>query len=357
MTLSQTAGLTKRIIIFSIIALVLGITSFIGYQIWHTYYLAHLPPVEEKPDTKFGVLPFPTFPKTSVSSSNFSYSLDTSTGTLPKMGKDPGFDKIIKVYFVTKSYATFLSSDKSQTLAEKFGINTQPEILSETIYKFTDQNKILNVDLDTGNFAYTKEATPPAQQSLDSDNKLVSDFENILNTLGILKDDLKKGRTKVMLLKAEGKNLVSTTLQSEAQLAQISLWPQTLDQKSIFTADFNKSLVNAVIFNSASDLSNYFSLNFTYWPIETTTFATYPTKSAENAFDDLKSGKGVVVLEPPKPQVSITSVYLGYYLSQNYSPYLQPIFVFEGPSFVAYVPAIKDQYQHPATQNSNTSSQ
>lgn len=336
MTLTQTAILTKQIIVITLIALVLGIASFIGYKIWYAYYVASLPPVEEKPDTKFGVLPFPDFPKTAVSSSNFSYSLDTATGGLPKVGKDLGFEKLIKVYFMPKPYATLLSGERSQALAEKFAITTQPEILTETNYRYKDKDKTLTIDLDSGNFAYTKEATSSGSAELDDDNKLASDFENILGNLGVFRDELKMGRTKVTLLKPE------------AQAAQISLWPQALDQKPIFTADFNKALVNAVLVKSASSLENYLSIDFVFWPIDTTTYATYPIKTAETAFEDLKSGKGVVIIEPPKPTVSITSVYLGYYLSKNYNPYLQPIFVFEGPSFVGYVAAVSEQFLAPA---------
>lgn len=345
MTLSQTAILTKQIITISTLAIILGLVSFIGYKIWHAYYLAHLPPVEEKPDTKFGLLPPPEFPKSNVSTSNFSYSLDTTTGGLPKVEVGTGFEKIIKVYFVVKSFATFLSADRSQALAEKFGISTLPQILSETKYKFEDQDKTLNVDLDTGNFSYSKEATISAKENLNDDNRLIGGFENILASLGTLKDDLKTGRTKVTLLKAEGNKFIPTKLRAEAEAAQISLWPAPIDKKSIFTPDFNKSLVSAVIVRGADQIENYLSLNFTYYPIDTTTFATYPTKTAEQAFDDLQSGKGVVIIALDKPQVSITSVYLGYFLAEFYSPYLQPIFVFEGPNFVAYVPAITEQFQ------------
>lgn len=340
MTLTQTAILVKQVILISSIALVLGLTSFIGYKVWYAYYLAHLPPVEEKPDTKFGLLPSLDFPKGNVSTSNFSYSLDTTTGGLPKVGADPGFEKIIKVYFVTQTFATLLSADRSQSLAEKFSITSQPEVLSETKYKFKDKERTLYINLDNGNFSYTNEATISAQPNLDSDNKLVSDFENILSNLGILKDDLKNGRTKVTHLKANGTETVL-----------ISLWPTPIDKKSIFSADPNKSLVSATVIGGANVLENYLSLNFTYYPIESSTFATYPTKTAETAFDDLKQGKGVVVVEPDKPKVSITSVYLGYYLAENYNPYLQPIFVFEGPNFVAFVDAISEQFKAGATQN------
>ena len=344
MTLSQTADLTKKIITLSLLILFLGTVSFIGYKAWHAYYIAHLPPVVEKPDTKFGPLPQPDFPTSSVSSSNYSYSLDTSTGSLPKIGIDPGFDKIIKVYFITKSFSTLLSPEKSQNLATKFNINSEPQILSDTKYGFSDQGKSLTVDLDTGNFLYNKEATVSGKETLDSDDQLVSGFEQILSNLGVLTDDIKKGRTKITLLKSGGNNLIPTSLRAEAQAVQISIWPQNIDKKSIFTPDFNTALVNAIVIKSAISLDNYISIQFTNFPIDITTFATYSTKTPEAAYGDLKSGKGVVVLEPTKPQVSISSVYLGYYLSDNYNPYLEPIYVFEGQNFVAYIPAITDEF-------------
>ncbi len=340
MTLTQAAILVKQTITISTIALVLGIVSFIGYQIWYAYYLASLPPVEEKPDLQFGVLPQLEFPGSAVSSSNFSYSIDNTTGNLPKVGIDPGFEKITKVYFVAQTVATLLSSEKAGILAEQFNLTLPPEILSETKYRFSDKDKNLLVDLNTGNFLYTKESSISGKVEFDDDNKLVADFEQILSRLGVLKSDLQEGRTKVTLLKNAGGQMINTSLRSEAQAVRISLWPKTIDKKSIFTDDLNKSLVTAVVLGKADNLDNYLSLDFTYYPIDTSTFATYYLKPAEIAFDDLKSGKGVIMLEPSKPQVSITSVYLGYYLQRNYSPYLQPIYIFEGPEFIAFVSAI-----------------
>lgn len=330
MTLSQTATIAKQVITVSIITLVLVITSFIGYRIWYTYYLAHLPPVEEKPDAKFGLLSSPNFPKASVSSSNYSYSIDTITGNLPKIGVDKGFEKLIKVYFVTKTFASLLSSEKSQKLAEKFGISAKPQILSEIKYQFEEGNKHLSVNLDSNNFAFQQEATPSAQESLDADNKIIEDFRNTLSALGVLKEGLSKGKTKVTHLKNS---------------AQVSLWPTPIEGKDIFTAQFDTSLINAVIFKSADNLKNYLSLNYTYYPIELSTFATYPSKTAEQAFEDLKSGKGVIIVESEKPNISITAISLGYFLPEKYNPYLQPIFVFEGPHFVGYVSAVSEQFQ------------
>ncbi|MCL4366072.1 hypothetical protein M1437_02490, partial [Patescibacteria group bacterium] len=226
-------------------------------------------------------------------------------------------------------------------------MHTSPDILSETKYRFRDQNKSLTVNLDNGNFSYTKEATISGKINLD-DTQAVPDFNQTLVVLGVLKDNYKNGRNKVTLLKTSGANFVSTQQKEEAQAAQISLWPASIDKKPIYTPDFNSSLVNAVVLGAANNLENYLSLDFTDYPIDTSTFATYPLKETEVALNDLKTGKGVVIIEPDKPQVSITSVSLGYFLSENYSPYLQPIFVFEGPNFVAYVSAINGQYQSAA---------
>lgn len=337
MTLTQTAILTKQVITISILAAFLGTVSFIGYKIWYQYYLEHLPPKVEIPDTKFGLLPPPDFPKVAVSSSNFSYSIDTTTGGLPIVGVDKGFEKLIKVYFVIKTYASLLSPEKSQSLAEKFDVNVNPHILSETNYIFKDNDKTLDIDLDSGNFTYQKSATPSAEGILSDEEKLVSGFKSVLTNLGVLKSDLTNGRNRVIFLKNSG-----------SDLAQISIWPDSLDDKPIVTEQFNRSQIFALVYKSASDIQNYLSLNFTYYPVDTSTFATYPLKTSNQAFEDLKSGKGVVVLEPAKPNVSITSLYLGYFLSEIYSPYLLPVFVFEGPEFAAYVPAISNDFQSQA---------
>lgn len=334
MTLSQTATLTKQIITLTIIAIVLGTVSFIGYKIWYAYYLAHLPPVEEKPDLKFGILPSPEFSNSTVSSSNFSYSIDTVTGGLPKLGVDAGFDKLIKVYFITKTFTTLLSAERAQILADKLEIKASPQNLSASKYVFTSDDKNLDVDLDTGNFAYQQTIKSPSADSLEEDTKLISNFKTLLTNLDVFKQNLNSGRNKVNHL--------------ENNIAEISIWPNGIDGKPIMTAEFNRSSINATVIKNALSIDNYLSINFIYYPIDTSTYSTYPLKTPDQALEDLKSGKGSVVIEPAKPQVSITSVYLAYFLGASYSPYLLPIYVFEGPQFASYVPAIIEQYQSPA---------
>ena len=87
-------------------------------------------------------------------------------------------------------------------------------------------------------------------------------------------------------------------------------------------------------------------MHYTFWPISDET-ATYPLKKSKEAWEELKDGKAYVASPGDgRTQVVIRKVFLGYYDSEEYQSYLQPIFVFEGDgNFVAYVPAVNPQWQ------------
>ena len=317
MTLTQVATLTRRGILVFIILAVLGITAFIGYQAWYANYLASLPPPEEKPDVKFGILPLPNFIPASVSSSNFSYRVATETGGLPDFGK------LAKVYFIPKATATFLAEDRAKDLAKKLNLDTPPEA-SESQYKFSQGNRTLQIDLNTNNFTYSAGSTPSGSTAAEGTG-LIRNFRDFLARTGIMKPELQDSPAKIV----DGVMMI---------------WPKDIDKKPIVTAGFKQSLIKAVASQSAMIADHYSSLDFTFWLVDETTFSTYPIKNGNLALEDLKKGKGTIVIEPKTPQVSITSVYLGYLESETYTPYLQPIFVFEGPNFVAYVPAVTDEF-------------
>lgn len=342
MTLTQAATFTRRFILFFLIFSILGLSAYIAYRTWYAHYLASIPPAEEKPDLKFGVLPAPVWPNAAASANNFTYSINTTTGLL-NLEK---FEKITKVYFIPKGVVTLLASQRGQNLANKLGINAAPTQLSEIRYQYKGADRTLTVDLDSGNFSYSKEATSTAvlaKNSTDqSDSKLISDFKVFLNNYGLMRGELQNGPSKVQYFKFSGTQLTSTSA-SEAQAYQISLWPQNINNKGIATPEDNRSLVHALVVNSADSLENYLSLHYTFWPVDSSTFATYPAKTADQAFSDLKAGKGVIIVAPPSPEVSITSVQMAYYETGDYTSYLEPIYIFEGPGFIAYTEAITEQ--------------
>lgn len=339
MTLTQAANITRRGILISISLIILGAAGAIGYNIWHQRYLDSLPPVEEKPEMKFGTLPKLIFPSSNVSSSNYSYTLDTVTGGLPQT------PKLLKVYFIPQSGISLLAPERSRNLAENFGFSIGPEVLSSTRYKFADDSGgQLLIDLTNGNFNFQrnsllknliengseKNSTSSANlNDFSSKEKIAADFKKFLLSKNLLTQELSSGRSNVLF--DNGSNKESAT---------VSIWPTDFDNLPIITSSFNQSLIRAKVNNKEEENDKYSEVNYTFWIIDKTTYSTYPLKTAEQAFSDLKAGLGFVSLEPKKPQVSISSVYLAYFESEEYSPYLQPIFIFEGPEFAAIVPAI-----------------
>jgi len=336
MTLTETAALTKKAFVIIAILIFLATLVFIGYKIWYANYLANLPKVEEKPTLAFGTLPSLDLPPSVVSSSNYSYTIDTPTGKLPE------FDKLIKVYFMPKAAATLLSGDRSIALANKLGINEPPQILSEINYKFaTSSGQTLNVELDTGNFKFIKEATISAnQEKIDLEPKLLGGFKNMLSDLGILNESLVAGPSKITYYKFFVDRLIPATI-IEAEVAQIALWPGEIDKKPIVTGNLTQSLVYGLV-DKQADTKNLLKLDFTFWPVDQTSFATYPLKTAAQTFAELQNGQGTVIEESPTSAVSITDLTIGYFESNEYTPYLQPVFIFTGPNFTAYVPAIQN---------------
>lgn len=330
MTLTQVAIITRRGIIIFFALIVLSIVGAVGYRVWYNYYLSTLPPVEEKPDLKFGALPKINFSNSTISSANYSYSIDTETGFLPQM------PKIIKVYFIPRaSTVSLMDPDESQKLAQSFGFNSEREVISPFVYKYSNSSGgSFIIDLTTRNFDYQqKTATSSGKPDKDFANStvLINNFKNFLSGKGLLNSDLSAGKTNVLYNKSTPANSTS---------AQVSIWPGDFDGLPIITSSFKTALVTATNLNTENEPEKYPEMSYIYWQIDKNTFATYYLKSSDKAFSELQSGLGFVVLESPTSHVSITKAYLAYFESEEYTPYLQPVYVFEGPDFKALVPAV-----------------
>lgn len=329
MTLTQAAVVTKKGIVILVGLIVLGFTFKLlydfGYQIYRHYY----PPAEDLPNMKFGKLPKISFPA-SKSTANFTYSLDTKTGGLPQS------PKLIKVYFIPQAGVSLLSPDRSKSLAARFGFISGPENVSPVQVRFKDdKGASMTIDLPTSNFSFDRLAEiDPKQdsgQAISSSDELVKDVQRFLENKQLLPDDLQDARSSVYY---------NAGSQAESDRAEVTFWPKDIDQLPVVTSDFRYGLVKVTVYKALNEATHFPKIDYYYWPVDATTFATYSLKSPEQAFEQLKAGGGYFSLEPPSNQASITNVSLAYYESQDYSPYLQPVYVFAGSNFAAYVPAI-----------------
>ncbi len=340
MTLTETAQFTKKALMILAIALVVIFSLWGGIS----YYLATRPKevYVELPTKDFGILPKPPLPKTKLTSQNITYNLDTETGSLPT-----NFPSLIKVYFIPKLGTTFLVPDKAKKLAASFSFKNGPEIISPTLYKFTDnKGGEFIFDLETANFRFKRPiATNSAElndsptEALEAESALASNFKKFLAEHGVLTDLLGGGKTKVVYNKPR---------QLEASEATVTVWEADIRDGEgenptiypIVSPTFNEGLVKGVVTRYQLPDNKYLSLDYIYWPIDIKKFATYPIITVQQAYEKLQNGEGVTVLPYSQSNASIEKVYLAYLLPKDYTPYLQPVYVFEGPNFVSYVAAI-----------------
>lgn len=332
MTLTETAALTKKLLLGSGIFFVVVVMSWIGFQYYYyKIYLPSIPPKIEKPDVKFGNLPKIGPGKSSASSSNYSYALDTDTGGLP--AKTPA---IVKVYPIAQLSTDLLALDRAKELAVRLGFKKATETITSTQYKLKgDGGEEIVINLDNGNFSFRRPlASASADTSLNNNftdpDKITEDFKNYLNSRELLNDQLKNGRTTVTYDR-QSKN--------ESQTASIYLWQDDINKLPVVTNTYN-GLTKAVISRFSEESKKYISLDYIYWPTDQDNAHTYPIITPDQAFEKLKNGEAAVVIQPTGSSVSLTKVYLAYLLTDEYEPYLQPVFVFEGTNFFAYVAAV-----------------
>lgn len=345
MTLTEAARTTKSALIALLLTSVIVFFGWGGFSYWYNnIYLPGQPKEIIKPTADFGQIPPPVLPNTLVSSSNYTYVLETETGNLPTE-----FPEVMPVYFIPQTGATFLAPDKARDLAKRFGFDTDPEILSSSEYIYRNQNGEIKINLDTGNFTLNRpnllnpESTGSAQISasriIDDQGVLISNFKSYLQNKGLLNEDLRNGWSKADYNKST---------QAESDLAYITLRPVDIKNGEknypIFTSKYPKGLINTIA-NKANDLEQkYFELEYIFWQPDLTKSGTYGIKNVDTAFKQLQNGEATVVVESNKAQVSISTVELGYYQTENYSPYLQPIYLFRGDDFAAFVTALKPEH-------------
>lgn len=332
MTLTETATFTKRFLrvvaIFGGAFLTLWIVFLFLYQNVYKPYLHSI----AKPQKAFKALPQPDLPASLISSTSLNYSLDTSSGFLPA-----GIPRLVNVYFITPQETDLGASKRAKKLADNLGFTAGPDILTPSRYKFGGgAGGELVVSLNSGNFEYSRpvSSTQTQEAILPDGETLISSFRQYLDSFQLLKNDLKKSRASVIFDNSD---------RTVAKSATVSIWQDDIDNLPIVTPNPDHGLIQATVASPGADSSlRYIRLRYTYWPIDHNTASTYEVKPVAKAFDELKMGLATVVKSSPVNPASITKVYLAYFLPDQYTPYLQPVYVFEGPQFTAYVKALTD---------------
>jgi hypothetical protein len=346
--LTSIAIKTRKGIRYGIYFLILIMIGRLGLGFAKNLKNTLFPPPPPPPTVGFSKLPAIPFPNPVEVLPQFEFSLETASGSLPQ------FPESMKVYYMPKAAPTLDSVDIAKKKAVAMGFDTDPIEISQTVFRFR-QTKVpssLEMNIITGTFSISYnlaadpspiETNPPAPETA---NDIVS---SVLKSANSMPEDLTVfGNPE--FLKVEGQNLVSALSLSESDLVRVNLFRKSFGDKEEYPSlPPKKTIANVwfIISGAREREKQIIAAEFHYYPVDENKFETYPLKTPEEAFNDLKNGNGFIAnLGLNKDgKVTIRKVYLAYYDPDAASQFYQPIVVFEGDKgFFAYVPAVAKDY-------------
>lgn len=351
-TLTQVAINTRKairygiyLVIFLIVArMLLGIAGGLKERLF--------PQPPPPPTHLFGKLKPIPFPK--KESPKLEFKVETASGTLPALPTQA------RVYTILKPASNLLALDTAKQKAAGLGYRSDPESLSQTLYRFktTDFPSTLDMNIVTGVFSISYDLVTdptPLDGKPPTAESAIAATKSILSAANLLPKDLGTTATH-QFLKVENKKIVPALALSEATFIKVNLWRDPYkatifvdekDQVPAVTKDPNESNVWFILGGNASRDKQVMAADYRYFTVDETQFSTYALKTPQEALTELSNGGGFIASlgNNPGGLITIRKIYLAYYDPDVASDYYIPVVVFEGDrGFVGYVPAVTSDY-------------
>ncbi len=357
-TLTEVSQISKKIIKWGIIMLVIislipGILAIIN-----KVYLVMNPPPPPPPTVKYGKLPPLVFPQAAQTATP-AYTLQTISGSLPSL------PNVSKVYPVGVNKSRLLELQRMTDRAKIFGMINDPIQLNDVTYRFTNPRAPIDMvyNVITGGISYrydwTIDTTIYSNFNVPDKQSAVKEARSFLDRMGVLPADLANGDSNVIYLAATASAMVPALSSYEANFVRVDLFRAEKDEKipgvgqtvtmKFVTAGGDTSPVNVIISGVDGD-GRIVQANYYYSQILGDDWATYPLKSVQNAWKELTSGGGYIAKRTAQTQVTIRHVTMAYYESSQQQDFIQPVYVFDGDQgFMAYVSAIDPNWIETST--------
>ncbi len=339
-SLDNASFWTKRIVIFTAIAIVGFIVLRFIITTSFSIYRKYFPPPPPAADQKYGSLSPISFENDGVKG-NFEYTLDTSDGTLGH------FTTVARVYPIERPAETLTSLSRAKERAKSLGFEGTPSKMGSNTYRWRQDGQSLDMDIQNNNFIIRTDTDILASYSSIPENKSL-DFalSFIKNTAPTIAEFTSQNAQVKFYLPSGGEDLIETSSKGDAKINVVSFQRSVPDVFDVETPIIEEDDVRPLV-SIGSSLGTAgdpvaSEVNFYYWRINAIDFGIYPIKTVEQAFEELKAGKAHIVKKPNSDtKVDIGKIRLGYFLNKNLQDYLQPVYIFEGNGFRAIVEAIK----------------
>ncbi len=345
MTLTELSYFSRKFTPFGVIAVLLILIFY--YTIKIVISIPNAPVDPGNPiNPVFGKIKKPEI-KNATDSKGITFNLDTIEG------KPIDGPPVANVYFLTPSNTKVGYRMGSENMAKVLGINveTANRSVEAPNYVFSDDRQKLNVNITTFNFNYQYEIQPEDEffktAYIPSSTEITNKSVDFLKTMGRYPDELAKGKTNIIYLyyNSETKELSVTNTPEEANMVEVDFYRPDIETYPFFSPKyFNSQNYLLMVFHS--DGYKIVRAQIQFFEKSTEQVGVYPVKTGEKALEDLKNGKGIMVLKPEgADSLTIKEMLIGYLDPDEYQEYLQPVYVFLGDkdqNFVGYVPAVDD---------------
>ena len=316
---------------------------FIFIKIGTLFKDRFFPTPPPRPAVAFGKLPAPLFPAKKTNP-KITYSVDTLTGTLPS------FPDRVKIYMTIGAKPNLLAFENMQKKVANLGFNSQGTQVSTDTYQWQTQEpmvKKLTVDIFSYDFSLTSSFIQDSQNqsflnSQDQSNA-INTATSFIESITSIPQDLDMAKTKTSLFTIQNKDIAPVTKVSLAKIIKVDFFQKDIDQLPIFYP--NNSTMSMLLGRKTGEDLQVVEGEFVHQSISNDG-STYPIKSADEAFSQLKLGNAYIVSDPKNSNnINIKKVTLGYYLGELRQDYLLPVIVFEDDfGFTAFVSAVKDEW-------------
>jgi len=292
------------------------------------------------PDIKFGPMPVIVFPQKTFETKNFTLEL-------PK-DSFPKFPTQAKVYVIYRPISILTALETDTQTANRLGFHSKPVEVKTGVYQFTkaDLDQTLTMNVLDGSFLltypYKNDQILINSKDLPDDKQAISLSKNFLDSANKFPDDLEEGNQTITYWRISSQAIKRVSSFSEANATKVEFNRQNLDDKyPVVSSNPDAPPISILISASSVEAKRIIDVSYKYTPIDRQSFSTYPLRSVDQAWDDLKTGQYWPSRDSQNSSITIRNVYLAYYEPTNLTNFLQPIYVFEGDSnFVAYVSAI-----------------
>lgn len=346
MTLADTQGNLKKWLLWLALAIFLFYGGRFAIRSGHGAYRHFFPKEAPAPEARFGQLPKLNMTTAQISGQP-EYVLEISNQEMP------AFSDRANVYSLTEPTANFMAEKETTDLAKALRFNENYVPLDDATFKWTDGNgqrtltanivkedfilitdsDRLNTIANNSNTIAIVDAEQKALQFIKS-NILMSgsDLDNMF-TYSIASDVL------------QGNVRESQTTTDRSKLIKVNVYRNIVDQNNVYPVLSRnpRDSLTSIYVTGASTPENMPNMNFVYWPADYENKSQYRLAPINAVWETVKQGNGVIsylktensdYYDPPKKlslsRVDIRRIYMAYYEQRDYTPYLQPIYVFEG---------------------------